>query len=588
MTMRTLFSVLAVLAALTAGAQPRLLPEEPAKPAGVGAPPASTASPMAGTLLDAPPVEAEGANASLLRATETLSVDFDDEDIRTILRHVADLFEINMVIPDTLQGRTSIKLRNVTWRQIYQVVLSPVGYTFVEDGNITKIVSQESLSQEPVSTEVFVINYARAEDIKKSVEPLVDPASGGKVLVDSRSNSLVISERPSRMVRVRTIIEQLDRPTEQVMIESKFVEVNNSDVKNIGVNWSSLSGYTLTAGGLSKDYSKSGSRSSSNSSSNDALVNSSGASSSSSSSSSTGATGASTSSNVTSTDGTVGSTSSAGSTGNSTSNSAESSSSSQAGDYSNAISKLTSLADTSTITDVTSAVFSADDFSVVLSALKTQSGSRLVSNPTVVTLNNTEALINVGEEYPIPSYTYNQTTDSYQVSGFNYKQIGIILRVTPQVNSRGMIRLSLEPEVSSRTGVATFGNANIPIVATRKSKTQVTLKDGYTMGIGGLLSSDLITGSSKVPVLGDLPGIGRFFRSESKEDSGKNLLIFITARSVNIEEPKVQDIFDPRRVRAAGISESDLPGYRDGSDPFIAPVIKPTPTPVPAKRQKKQ
>src|SRR6185312_12901110 len=110
------------------------------------------------------------------------------------------------------------------------------------------IVSNESLQQEPVSTEVFVINYARAADIQTTVVSLIDSAAGGKIVVDSRSNSLVITERPSRMNRIRPIIEQLDRATDQVMIESKFVEVTDRDVKNIGVNWSSLAGYNVAVG----------------------------------------------------------------------------------------------------------------------------------------------------------------------------------------------------------------------------------------------------------------------------------------------------------------------------------------------------
>jgi type II secretory pathway component GspD/PulD (secretin) len=126
-------------------------------------------------------------------------------------------------------------------------VLTPVGYTFVEDGNIVKIVSNESLTQEPVSTEIFVINYAKAADIQPTLTSLVDAAAGGKIVVDARTNSLVITERPSRMKRIRPVIDELDRPTDQVMIESKFVEITNNDIRNLGVNWSSLGGYNVTA-----------------------------------------------------------------------------------------------------------------------------------------------------------------------------------------------------------------------------------------------------------------------------------------------------------------------------------------------------
>jgi len=188
---------------------------------------------------------------------DSVSVDFRDQDIRDILSNVADLFEINLVMPETLQGKQTIKLRDVTWRQIFTNVLAPVNYTYIEDGNIIKIVSNESLTQEPVSTEVFLINYARAADILPTISSLVDAAAGGRIVVDTRSNSLVISERPTRIGRIRPIIEQLDRATDQVMIETKFVEVGSSDVKNIGVNWSSLANYQLRAGGLNGTFDRS-------------------------------------------------------------------------------------------------------------------------------------------------------------------------------------------------------------------------------------------------------------------------------------------------------------------------------------------
>ncbi|MBK8857158.1 MAG: hypothetical protein IPN11_05560 [Opitutaceae bacterium] len=196
----------------------------------------------------------KGKDAS---GADTLSVDFPDEDIRNILRNVADLFELNLVVPETLQGRTSIKLRDVSWRQIFQVVLSPVNFTYIVEGNIIKVVSNESLLQEPATTEVFILNYARAADIKPTLDSLVDASKGGKLVVDGRSNALVITERPSQMNRIRPIIESLDKATDQVMIESKFVEVTNADIKNIGINWASLNGMQLTAGGLSQTFDRS-------------------------------------------------------------------------------------------------------------------------------------------------------------------------------------------------------------------------------------------------------------------------------------------------------------------------------------------
>jgi len=179
--MRTRTLLLAMLAASPLSAQ-----QATSTTAGTSAPPAVVPAPSAVPAARAPDavtVVEPVAVTSVTKSKDTLSVDFPDEDIRTILRNVADLFELNLVIPDTLQGKTSLKLRDVSWRQIFQVVLSPVGYTFVEDGNIIKVVSQDSLAAEPVSTEVFIINYAKAEDISKTVTALVDSGAGGE---DSR------------------------------------------------------------------------------------------------------------------------------------------------------------------------------------------------------------------------------------------------------------------------------------------------------------------------------------------------------------------------------------------------------------------
>ncbi|HTX65129.1 MAG TPA: secretin N-terminal domain-containing protein [Opitutaceae bacterium] len=531
--------------------------------------------------------EPTGAGAS--RSHDTLSVDFPDEDIRTILRNVADLFELNLVIPDTLQGKTSIKLRNVTWRQIFEVILSPVGYTYIEDGSIIKIVSLESLAQEPASTEVFTLNYARAADVQPVISSLVDSAAGGKLVVDTRSNSLIITERPSKMNKIRPIIQQLDKATDQVMIESKFVEVTNSDIKNIGVNWASLSGFQLGVGSMSQTFSRSrgqtlgpdgftnsttSTTNVSNGGTNTATTTNTGATNTSTTQTNSGsqlATNAQTglpqvvqvASNGTTTTSTTPSSQTISTTGTNDANTTA---------LTTALGLMNAVSNTGDTSRLASAVFSASDFNVVLSALKTLNQVKIVSNPTVVTLNNSEAFINVGEEYPIPSYTYNQEHGSFEVSGFTYKPIGIILRVTPQVNARGFIKLTLEPEVSQQNGTTTFGGAggaSIPIIATRTAKTQVSMKDGYTMAIGGLMRTQTTTGGTKVPVLGSIPLLGHLFRSDTKDSEVTNLIIFITAKAINAEGAPPEEVMSPSQLRGLGMRRDELPGYRESTDPFL-------------------
>jgi len=342
------------------------------------------------------------------------------------------------------------------------------------------------------------------------VASMVEANAGGKLVVDTRSNALVITERPSRFNRIRPIIENLDRATDQVMIESKFIEVADTDAKNLGIKWTSLNGYNASVGKFSSEW-------------KETLVN---------------------------------------------------------GVWPDGhLSKNTYQVDDegkitfdSSQTITNTAAMDADKFEATLTALNTLSDSKVISNPTIVTLNNTEATINVGEEYPIPNYTYNQEQGAFEVSGFEYKPLGVLLKVTPQVNARGFIKLTLEPEVSARgTDSVLFGTAKIPIINTRKTKTQISMKDGYTMGIGGLLSKSDINGSTKVPVLGSIPVIGNLFKSKSKENSMKNLLIFITAKIVNAEGASVNEVFDPEQIRLGNVHERDLPGHRQQGNIFVPP-----------------
>jgi len=597
MSTRTmLITLLATALTLPAMAQESTTPVEPAE--------------KAVTVQGSEPV----AN-TVSRDKDTLSVDFPDEDIKTILRNVADLFELNLVVPDTLTGKTSIKLRDVTWRQIFQVVLAPAGYTYIEEANIIKIVSNELLQQEPASTEVFILNNAKAADIKPTIEGLVDAAAGGKIVIDGRSNALVITERPSRMGRIRGIIEQLDKATEQVMIESKFVEVTDRDIRNIGVNWAGLQNMQLSARNITQEFTRDRGQTfddGTNTTANSGSTGTSGSTSGTNNNSTVGNTStyvtgladpsSSFASNFNPTTGVVGGlpnsvptvSGGAGYTpatvttpasadpfntynGNTSNGTAATTNNALVNTASSAVNQLMGLTSTGGTSRMASAVFSASDFSIVLSALKSQSNTKIVSNPTVVTLNNTEATLNIGQEFPIPSYTYNSERGTFEVSGFQYKPIGIILKVTPQVNGRGVIKLNLEPEVSQRNGDTSFGGAGgaqIPIIATRKAKTQVSLKDGYTMGIGGLITTSQQHGGTKVPVLGSIPVLGRLFSSKSVDDESTNLLIFITAKTVSADGASVEEVFDPRALGAVNMAREDLPGYRapKGSDVFGQPM----------------
>lgn len=483
-----------IAVALTlAGFSPALLAQEASEP---------TSAPETAPV----PSESETAVAGVTGGSskETLSVDFPNAEIRTILRNIADLFELNLVIPEGLQGRASLKLRDVTWKQIFDVLLTPVGYTYVTDGNIIKVVSIESLNVEPAETRIFLLNYARAGDIAPTVTSMVEAAKGGKVQVDVRSNALVVTERPKRLEKVDEIIKRLDKATAQVMIEAKFIEVTDTDITNLGVDWVSLQGY-----GVGLDPT-------------DLLIK---------GGENAGVNNISRTINPT--------------TG--------------------IVTKTYEvLEDAKDASHVYGAVLSSGEFAWVLSALQKNTKSKVVSNPTVVTINNQEALISVGRQYPIPSYTYNQERGTYEISGFEYRDIGIILKVTPQVNNAGLINLKIDPEVSdfNDSESVEFGGASsakIPVIRIKRTATQVAIKDGYTMGLGGLISTTEGEGESKVPVLSSIPGLGRLFRSNNKNALKSNLIVFITAKTLSPEGADYKEVFSGKWLNATGVTEADVP-----------------------------
>ncbi len=493
---------------------------------------AAVASPlMAQTEATPPETAAQPTSAvALSEKKDLISVDFPNEEIRTILRNVADLFELNLVVPETLQGRTSIKLRNVTWRQIFREVLEPIGYTVLEDENIIRVVSRDTLAQEPTTTEVYILNYARASEILPTIASMVDTSEAvkGKIQVDARNNALVVTERPSKLEKIKPIIAQLDVATSQVMIESKFIEVTNNEGKDVGMNWSSLKNFSVKQGAIEAKAQHV--------------------------SSITPAT-----QDTYNPDGSLRSAGMPGSISYSDGAIFQPGSATSHTDWKQS---LQSLFDAPHLVTST---FSISEFGAVMSLFQSDSNTRLVSNPTVVTLNNVEAAINIGLEYPIPNYTYNQERGSFEVSGFIFKPIGINMKVTPQVNNAGFVKMKVLPEVSSLAGSVNFGGssgAEIPIISSRKVETQVSLKDGHTLGLGGLIENDTSKNKTKVPFIGEIPVIGSLFKSKSNALRTRNLIIFITAKTLDSGVAKVDEVFSNELINGAEVVKKDLPGTR--------------------------
>jgi type II secretory pathway component GspD/PulD (secretin) len=194
--------------------------------------------------------------------------------------------------------------------------------------------------------------------------------------------------------------------------------------------------------------------------------------------------------------------------------------------------------------------FGTLDFSslqAVFDFLKQRSNTKLVANPRIVTLNNQNAKINVGKVLSLPTYERNNNTGNLEITGWTNYNVGVNLDVTPQVSPDGHIKLKLKPEVSSLVGYASSrdGVQEGPITSSRSAATEVQIRDGQTVVIGGLVKDDTYEQEKKVPFLGDLPVIGWMFKrkevgSTSNPTEKTDLLIFVTARIIkDTDEPLI-------------------------------------------------
>jgi type IV pilus assembly protein PilQ len=460
--------------------------------------PAQEQSPSASV----PAVVVEGSS-SAGKNKDTLSVDFPDEEIRTILRNVADLFELNLVIPDKLQGRTSLKLREVTWRQIFQVVLSPVGYAFVEDGNIIKIVSKDTLLSEPFITSSVVLENVAAASIQPLLSSILTPARpangtepavpGGTIVLNSLANELIITDQTVTVSRVIATAKRLDSEPRQVVIETKFVELTKDQGKELAVG---LAGKQNFGGGAG-----------------------------------TAAGALNTLGQALPTGGVSTGSPSLGGTGS------------------------------------FNAVLDSKDYSILLRAFDSMSGTRIVSNPTIVAINGSKSQINIGTDFQLVTATQTAPTGggtptvTYTAGEKIFE--GVKVEVTPQITSNKLVSLALKTEKSNATPFTVGAGVTAQKfydINKREGSLNMILKDGQTAAIGGLMDTKDSKTNVKVPILGDIPVLGNLFKSKSDRKVETNLIIFITASILEPSKTTYRNLATPAQINALDITQRDIEG----------------------------
>ncbi len=451
-------------------------PEEPdASPEPQASPAGSTAD--AAGAAESPSSSASPAASSL----GLISVDFKDADIRQVLRIISLKSGVDIVAGLDVEGLVTIKLTNVPWEQALDIILRTYGFTYERNGTIVRVLTIEALEQEALSTEVFPLDYANAKEVPDIVKEML--SDRGRVRFDERTNTVIVTDIPSTLFQIKRVIERLDQRTPQVLVEIKVVETRLSKDERLGIDWSDSLTLATSAVSLPTTFPfPGGSRL-----------------------------------------GKLGEhfIPRAGTFSPSTGASLPEGRVPEAGGQ------------------VTFGTLSTTGLSAVLNFLQSRTDTHIVSNPNISALNNQEAKIHIGEEYPIPNYSIDPTTGRTTITGYTPKKIGTVLTVTPHINPSDEIVVDLKPEVISFSANVTFdtgaGNSvSLPRFTTQTAQTQVRIRDSHTIAIAGLVKKTEAKTESKVPVLGDLPLLGVLFKSTSRYGGSdpvyQDLLIFLTVK----------------------------------------------------------
>lgn len=454
-----------------------------------------------------------------------ITFSFKDADIRNVLRLIAAKSGVNIVHGPEVTGVVNMELKNVPWEQALGLVLDLNGYAYQREGNVIKVLKKEDVSKEPLSTEVFILNYASATDAVKAVEQML--TERGSIKTDTRSNTIIVTDVPVNINKIEAVLNRLDSRTPQVLIETKIIEISNTKEKDLGLKWTSLKEYTVKLQSPTRTYRsiRRGGKGIWDDASEQVDTE--------------GVTDATTTSSTqTSGEGTTTTVVGDPITGTITGASqTDTSYNSLTNSLTSAISKT--LSSTLLKADIRSAVLSASDFELVLSALESQADVDLISNPRILTANNETAKIKVVQEYPIPRYTFDTTTSTFTIAGFDYKDIGVTFDVTPIISPDGYITMQIKPHTSVLLGVIPFtasgSTVNVPLIGVKEANAKLVIRSGDTLAVGGLVDEDKTNVVTKVPLLGDIPILGRLFRHENVDNVKKDIVFFITATVIDEE-----------------------------------------------------
>ncbi|MDX9874056.1 MAG: type IV pilus secretin PilQ family protein [Spongiibacteraceae bacterium] len=427
------------------------------------------------------PAEVEERRKEFAYTGERLSLNFQDIEVRAVLQIIADFTGLNLVASDTVNGRITLRLQNVPWDQALDLVLKTKGLDKRQIGNVLMVAPALEIAERerteletrkqvqelaPLQTEHIRIRYASAEALFALFDPSQEGStsllsSRGRVIVDGRTNSLLVTETAQKLEEFRRIVKLLDVPIRQVLIEARIVIANSDFDKQLGIRWGGAYRADVNSGGLLE-------------------------------------------------------------VGGSLDTIAD--------DTPNVIEFPQALAVDLGVAEPTGSFaigYTGSELllNLELSALEAQGRGEIVSQPKVITGDKQQATIKSGTEVPYQESAANGETT------IQFKEAVLKLDVTPSITPDDRIIMDLEINQDSVGELVPSGNGGfVPTIDTNAIKTQVLVGNGETIVLGGVFRTEDIYSTSKVPVLGDIPYVGRLFRNEQVDQARSEILIFITPR----------------------------------------------------------
>ena len=434
-------------------------------------------------------------------AGEKLSLNFQNIEVRALLQVIADFTNFNVVTSDTVTGNVTLRLKDVPWDQALDIILQAKNLGLRKSGNVILIAPKDELnakekieleakqqiaSLEPVRTQSFQLNYAKAQDIANGLTGQTTAGGSGtasrilsprgSVVFETRTNQLFISDIPSKLEEVQALIAKIDIAVRQVLIESRIVIADDSFGRSLGIRLGAAD-LRGVRGGL-PGYGLPG----------DTRVSIGG---------NLNAVASQTLQN--------------GGTG---------------GTFDSSFLNLPATGQNG-FDPATFALSlfgaSANRFlNLEISALEADGKGKVVSSPRVVTADQQKALIEQGEELPY------QVATSSGATSLQFRKANLKLEVTPQITPEGNVILDVDVTNDSVGRATAAGFA----INTRHVKTQVLVENGGTVVIGGIFTQSDREDITKVPFLGDVPYLGNLFKTRTTTSAKSELLIFLTPKVV--------------------------------------------------------